>query len=97
MHLVFYLALDGGCLGNKLISRFLPHLWFNWRTFQGKLQHAGDVSEQKFKYESIRTREITDIRLLYEMYGCIDSLLSAHHSHVLEKSLFKESSIFVNF
>ena len=27
------------------------------------------VSEQKFKYGHIRTREITDIRLLHEHYG----------------------------
>ena len=36
--------------------------------FRGELQHVGDVSEQKFKYEPIRIREITDIRLLHELY-----------------------------
>ena len=36
--------------------------------FRGELQPVGDVSEQKFKYGPIRTREITDIRLLQELY-----------------------------
>ena len=56
-------------LCNKLISSFLPHLSFNWRTFSRRvIQYAGDVSEQKFKYRPIRTREITDIRLLHVLY-----------------------------
>ena len=37
--------------------------------FRGKLQHAGDVSEQKIKCRSIRTREIRGARLLAELYG----------------------------
>ena len=38
--------------------------------FQGELQQFGDVSKQKFKYGTIRTREITDIRLLHKLYVC---------------------------
>ena len=37
--------------------------------FRDELQHTGDVREHKFKYGPIRTWEITDIRLLYELYG----------------------------
>ena len=33
--------------------------------FQGKLQYVGHVGEQKIKCGSMRTREITDIRLLH--------------------------------
>ena len=36
--------------------------------FPGKLQHAGDVSEQKFKCRTIRTREIVGARLSEELY-----------------------------
>ena len=36
--------------------------------FRGELQHAGDVREQKLKHGLFRTREITDIRLLHELY-----------------------------
>ena len=31
--------------------------------FRGKLQHVGDASEQKFKCQPIRTREIGGARL----------------------------------
>ena len=31
--------------------------------FRGNLQYVGDVSEQKIKCQSIRTREIGDVRL----------------------------------
>ena len=37
--------------------------------FRGDLRHIGDVSEHKFKYGPIRTKEITEIRLLHELYG----------------------------
>ena len=36
--------------------------------FRGELQHVGDVSEQKFKCQSIRTREIGGVKLSEEMY-----------------------------
>ena len=56
----------GGCLCNKWISNFLPHLRLTSAHFRGELQHVDDVSEQKFKYGLIRTREITDIRMLHK-------------------------------
>ena len=37
--------------------------------FQGKLQHIGDVSEQKIKCRSLRTREIGGARLQDELYA----------------------------
>ena len=36
--------------------------------FRGELQHVSDVSKQKFNYGLIRTLEMTDIRLLHELY-----------------------------
>ena len=36
--------------------------------FRGKLQHVGDVSEQKIKCRPIRTREIGGVRLQGELY-----------------------------
>ena len=36
--------------------------------FRGKLQHVGDVSEQKFKCRPIRTRELGGVKLSEEMY-----------------------------
>ena len=62
----------GGYLCSKCISSFLPHLSFNWRTAHFTATSYSTlviVSEQKFKYGHIRTREITDIRLLHEHYG----------------------------
>ena len=57
-----------GCLFNKLISSFLPHLSFNWRIFFRRIIVACDVSEQKLKYGPVRTLEIADIRLLDELH-----------------------------
>ena len=37
--------------------------------FWGKLQHVGDVSEQKVKCGPIRTREIVGVRLQEELYA----------------------------
>ena len=39
--------------------------------FRGELQHVGDVSEQKSKYGPIRTREVTDVKLLHKLYAKI--------------------------
>ena len=36
--------------------------------FRGKLQHVGDVSEQKIECRPIRTREIGGARLSEELY-----------------------------
>ena len=57
-----------GCLFNKLISRFLPQLSFNWLTFLRRVTAHWWRLEQKFKYGRIRTWEITDIRLLDELH-----------------------------
>ena len=53
-----------GYLFNKLISRFLPQLSFNWLTFSRQVTAHWRRLEQKFKHRPIRTWEITDIRLL---------------------------------
>ena len=34
-----------GCLFNRLISSFLPHLSFNWVPFRGELLHVGEVNK----------------------------------------------------
>ena len=51
-----------------MISKALSQLSFIYFTFPGKLQHGGDVSKLKIKCGTIRTREITSIRLLDELY-----------------------------
>ena len=37
--------------------------------FRGNLQHVGHMGEQKIKCGPITTQEITDIRLLEELYA----------------------------
>ena len=37
--------------------------------FRGELQYVGEVSEQKFKCQPIRTREIGGVRLSEELYS----------------------------
>ena len=46
--------------------------------FRGELQHIGHAGKQKIKCGPIRTREVTDIRLLDKLYGfaCV-----SNHSH----------------
>ena len=56
-----------GRLSTQQIDIQLFCLTFHFH-FRGELQHVGDVSEQKVKYGPIRTLEITDIRLLHELY-----------------------------
>ena len=60
------LVTIGGCLFNKLLSNFLLHLSFHWRTFFRRI-----TAHWSIKYGLIRTREITDIRLLDELYARI--------------------------
>ena len=47
----------------------LPRRIFNWRTFSRRFKHVGDVSEQKFKCQPLRTWEIGGVRLLETLYG----------------------------
>ena len=49
-------------------SAFCLTLYLTGVHFPGKLQHFGDVSEQKFKCRPIRTREIVGARLSEELY-----------------------------
>ena len=48
---------------------FCVALYLTGVHFRGELQHAGDVSEQKFKCRPIRTREIGGVRLSEALYG----------------------------
>ena len=54
------------------VTNWYPALFLTFRLtgalFRGELQHVRDVSEQKFKYGSIKTQEVTDIRLLNELH-----------------------------
>ena len=56
-----------GCLCNKFMSTFSPRISAGVH-FRGESQHVGYVSGQKFKYKPNTTLEITDTRLLHELY-----------------------------
>ena len=73
-----------GCLYNKLISSFLLHLYLTGVHFRRELQYVGDVSEQKFKYGPIRTLEITDMRLLHELYKKVRCLLTDNYLYGMD-------------
>ena len=52
-------------IGNPAFCMFL---YLTGVHFRGELQHGGDVSQQKLKCQSIRTREIDGILLSDVLY-----------------------------
>ena len=53
-------------IGNPAFCLFLYLIDIH---FQGKLQHVGDVSQQKIKCQPIRTQEIVGVTLPDVPYG----------------------------
>ena len=60
----------GRCLCDNWKHSFLPRLIFNWRTSSSKLQHVGDVSEQKLKCGPIRYEVSNWKRNFMEIVNC---------------------------
>ena len=67
-----------GCQFNKLIANFLPNFHLTGIYFWRELQYIGPVGEQNIKCRPVKTREITHIRLLEELY---DFTYGSNHSH----------------
>ena len=104
LHYIIFWHIDiWGCLCNKLISSFLSHLSLNWCTFFKQV--TAHWWHQWAKIKKSRDQEITDIRLLRELYDkdknntfqtalyqkptCLQSYLHSHSNHL--KSLKKKA------
>ena len=61
--------MEGVCvtIGNPAFC-FL--LYLTGVHFRGELQHIGDISQQKIKFQPIRTREIGGVTLSDVLYVC---------------------------
>ena len=64
---MFYL-LFRGWVCDSWKHRFLPHLIFNWRTFSRRVTALWSRDGQKIKFQPIKTREISGVRLQEELY-----------------------------